>query len=658
MQRLEMKANVCRLAYHIRWTHCIQERRETNNTDTDVNVRNRLTYPKSEFISYPKTNPALEHKLKIVQNEINRLIDNIPNRKFGTNLTEYELNELKVLKSKDMTYLPSDKGGEFCVVNKSTYISLGQDHLNNTNTYEQLPSLTPKTIEKRINHLWKSICKRRSISYSSRRSFITNNSRIPSFYHLVKTHKTGPTLKIRPIVSAINSPHSKIMWLLTKLITPLLKFVNAHLFSSGGLIRKPKNLSLSMTNKFSYPFSLDVEALYTSIPANEAVRCVVQLINDHHIPTYGLHTEDISDLLQNVINNFYFEYESVMYKQKEGLPMGTSISGPLAIIYMNDLENKFLTTNPNLGLYARYVDDIFILTTSRNEAENIFQALNNIDSHINFTIEYPVDSKQLSLLDFTVTMHTDQSPTFEFFRKSARKPVFIHCKSSLPTQQKRNIIHNELTRISERCSDKTSRHKNVSDFRQILNKHGYGSHKYTCIPTNRRRSKHRDDQTIHYLQIPFISDGFDNKINGIFKKHKFNVRIAHQSYTLRNYLKSSRPIQICKLNNCPINDSNICFRQHVIYEVKCNKCLKFYIGSTIRPLHIRVREHTTQDTSSVFKHLKICQHTYTKWDIETKVIGKHKEAINLRFMEAIMIKEKSPALNSQIDFHVLDHLLY
>lgn len=41
-------------------------------------------------------------------------------------------------------------------------------------------------------------------------------------------------------------------------------------------------------------------------------------------------------------------------------------------------------------------------------------------------------------------------------------------------------------------------------------------------------------------------------------------------------------------------------------------------------------------------------------NIEIKVIGEHKAIINLLFKEAIMIKEISPALNLQIDFHVLD----
>ena len=77
--------------------------------------------------------------------------------------------------------------------------------------------------------------------------------------------------------------------------------------------------------------------------------------------------------------------------------MGTSISGPLAILYMDNVERKFLRLNPPLTIYARYIDDIFILTKNEEEANHIFNTINTIDNHINFTIEYPNENNELAL---------------------------------------------------------------------------------------------------------------------------------------------------------------------------------------------------------------------------------------------------------------------
>ena len=126
------------------------------------------------------------------------------------------------------------------------------------------------------------------------------------------------------------------------------------------------------------------------------------MIEGFHTPTYSITIDDIRDLSHVVMSNMFFSFNGTIYKQVSGLPMGTSISGPLAITYMNKIERQFLSTNPPLSIYARYVDDIFILTQNEEEANNIFRAINDIDTHINFTIEYPTSDKELSLLYFSV----------------------------------------------------------------------------------------------------------------------------------------------------------------------------------------------------------------------------------------------------------------
>ena len=47
---------------------------------------------------------------------------------------------------------------------------------------------------------------------------------------------------------------------------------------------------------------------------------------------------------------------------------------------------------------------------------------------------------------------------------------------------------------------------------------------------------------------------------------------------------------VCKLRDCPIKQIR-CTTSYVIYEVTCKICKATYIGSTIRPLHDRAKEH-------------------------------------------------------------------
>lgn len=97
--------------------------------------------------------------------------------------------------------------------------------------------MTAKTIENKIYTIWKDICKKRNgVPRRAERSFISNNTNLPHFYQLIKTHKLEQGIKIRPIVSNTHGPITRIAWLLAEMLKLLLKEVPAHLENSMELI--------------------------------------------------------------------------------------------------------------------------------------------------------------------------------------------------------------------------------------------------------------------------------------------------------------------------------------------------------------------------------------------------------------------------------------
>ena len=134
------------------------------------------------------------------------------------------------------------------------YNSLAFDHLNksnNTSTYAKVARMSAKTTEKKVNAVWKQIFATKSISTNVQKSFLSTNTDLPEFYHLVKTYKLQQKMKTRPIVSNIRGPTRKISWLLSRVLKPLLKKVPTHLESSFELICKIQ--SRSMASNREYP---------------------------------------------------------------------------------------------------------------------------------------------------------------------------------------------------------------------------------------------------------------------------------------------------------------------------------------------------------------------------------------------------------------------
>jgi hypothetical protein len=228
----------------------------------------------------------------------------------------------------------------------------------------------PISIEKRINDVWKRICHVRKVPHRISKSYITTNSSVPSFYHLIKTHKSLVDLKIRPIVSNKYGPTTRLSWLLSKILRPFLDEVPAHLESSFSLMEKLCNLDVSLYECHPYPFSLDVVALYTSIPVMDAINNTIDFLRQRDFQYGLLQTEDICDLLQITLQNTYFTFYGKIYRQTKGLAMGSNVSPILAILFMDTLERNSLSSSTLVGFYKRYVDDIFCLTRDRDSANS------------------------------------------------------------------------------------------------------------------------------------------------------------------------------------------------------------------------------------------------------------------------------------------------
>jgi len=169
--------------------------------------------------------------------------------------------------------------------------------------------------------------------------------------------------------------------------------------------------------------------------------------------------------------------------------------------------------------------------------------------------------------------------------------------------------------------------------------------------TNRRRIGGNP----FYIKVPFVNNEFNRRLKGIFYKHGFNVRFCYPNRTLRSILSQKRTGNTCHLTNCTISSSGLCLRSRVVYQIKCPNCLSSYIGSTIRPFHIRVKEHLSCNNSSVFRHLQHCP--IINDPISVSVLAYDSDPVNLRLKEALFIRERLPNLNSREEIRELDCLI-
>ena len=89
--------------------------------------------------------------------------------------------------------------------------------------------------------------------------------------------------------------------------------------------------------------SLDICDLYTNIPVKKAVDITInELIKSNKLDNINLTKTDVRNLLLLSLKNSYFQFNNKFYKQKNGLPMGNTLSPIIADIYMNYYSNEHL----------------------------------------------------------------------------------------------------------------------------------------------------------------------------------------------------------------------------------------------------------------------------------------------------------------------------
>ena len=151
--------------------------------------------------------------------------------------------------------------------------------------------------------------------------------------------------------------------------------------------------------------------------------------------------------------------------------MGTKVAPTYATLTMGFLEEKLYKTiseqfgpefsNNFRDSWKRYLDDCFVMwTKSKEELDQLHQILNNLNGHINFTIEF--NKTVIPFLDCKIIKNGTEIQTDIFYKPTDSKSYLLfsschpkHTKVSIPfalARRLRTIISKQET-LNLRLSD-------------------------------------------------------------------------------------------------------------------------------------------------------------------------------------------------------------
>jgi len=296
-------------------------------------------------------------------------------------------------------------------------------------------------------------------------------------YFLTKIHK--PAHPGRPICSQINTlTYYASKYLHTKLM-PFVKLIPTRMSDPILLVHKLNNMEFTENCVL---LTADIASLYPNIDHIDGIAKFKEFLNTKRVCEAEVSL--LTALLTFVLNNNWFTFGTLKYRQIKGTAMGTPCAVMYADIYIHQLElNTLHTLAQPFTLYipptlhTRWIDDIFQIYTDYNSALLYINTFNT--QHPN--IQIPQDAIQIgqkvNFLDMTIyrTHKNTRSFSIKLYTKPMNSHQYLHFYSHHPQHIFTSFINSELNRILLRSSTINDYKTTADIFYSNLLKRDYSS---------------------------------------------------------------------------------------------------------------------------------------------------------------------------------------
>lgn len=516
------------------------------NSIDSVTIQNAWTVAKNKllwkefFANQKRSNSWYDSKLKIVKpnkpfpahlfnqrgilpalSQVQVVIDTFTSQTVPQTRTR-ELNLIKRIRNThpEIIFTASDKNLGMCAIHTQDYHSLVMNHLEDSTTYEIITN-DLQTITQLIQ-ISDILPKFKNLT-TQERNFLLHPREfsLPKFHLLPKVHKKSPTLQTRPIIGATN-------WCTTPVSILFDSRLKQHLIKFPAVLRNSQELTKCLQNiqlqSNDWLVTMDIVSLYPNIDLN-----LLNFVLSSLDPSFA----SISDFITR--NNFFI-YNDQIFRQKNGIAMGTNCAVNIAQIYLGKLLDVELLEHYHLRLYKRYIDDIFtIFNGTEQELLDFFKHVNSMIPGISITYTYSKNTTEF--LDLKIFKESDNSIGYNTHQKSQNKYHYLSPRSCHPIHTLSGYIKGELTRYARNSSQIYYFNHTKELFMARLLSRGYSKQyltrifktvSYTRPETNLDPELPCPESTVTAFVLPYSVqlnfNAFTKTLNHIFQQVNINLK--------------------------------------------------------------------------------------------------------------------------------------
>ena len=355
------------------------------------------------------------------------------------------------------------------------------------------------------------------------------------------------------------------------------------------------------------------------------------------------------------LQNNFFNFDGKIYKQTDGVAMGSPLGPSLANAFLCFHEQIWLNDCPEdfkPVYYRRYVDDIFALFRSPDHLEKFTHYLNSKHKNIKFTYEKE-SNNSLPFLDILM-LRSENGFKTSVYHKPTFSGVYSNFNSFIYDQYKIGLVFTLLFRaflivwLSLQISYgsqlfKGHLRKNAFPIKLVDN----------CIKTFLDKNIWHTfiawivEKKELFIALPYLGNlslairtRLQNSINKYLPFCKIKV-IFKSTRRLSNFLRFKDKV--------PFN-----LRSKVVYKFSCGRCNATYYSERCWHLNVRVGEHSgilsltgkkwkAKTTTAVKDHMLFCDHIVSLDNF--KISASSNSEFHLKIKESLLISRDKSELN-------------
>ena len=225
-------------------------------------------------------------------------------------------------------------------------------------------------------------------------------------------------------------------------------------------------------------------SLYTNVPLDETIGLIADKVYSTTSAIVPPFPKKVFLKLLKFATSGMFLYNDRLYKQVDGVAMGSPLGPSLANFFLGHLEEHNIFTKEEISpkLYVRYVDDIYAVFHENVSFNNFLNHINSQHPNIKFTVEES-NNNVLSFLDTQISLVGDRFESC-VFRKSTNTDVLLNFSAICPSSWKKGVILGALNRAKVICSNSELFSNEVSKLKSMFLRNGYSGTFFDRVVTS------------------------------------------------------------------------------------------------------------------------------------------------------------------------------